>query len=339
MIFPKAIAENDVIGVTALSDGANKELDRIRFENGVKQLARRNYRVKFTNNVFTADSKGRSSDGRTRADEFHQLIKDDEVSMIISAKGGNFLVEMLEYLDCPLIGANPKWIQGYSDNTAILFPITTKLDIATVYAANFGDFGMEQWHDSVIANLEVLEGKLYKQSSYKFYEDGFYDRVTGLEGYQKDKEVVWRNLGGEETIEMKGRLIGGCLDVLLNIAGTKYDGAREYIEKYYKDGILWYLESFDLNAEELMMGLWRLKEMGWFRGSTGVVFGRPLMFSSFTDTDYAEAVWAMLGELDVPIILDADIGHKGPQLTMINGALATIISSGGKGELSYSALE
>ncbi len=126
MIFPKAIAKNDVIGVTALSDGADKELDQIRFDNGVKQLAKKNYHVKFTNNVFKADSKGRSSDGRIRADEFHQLIKDDEVSMIISAKGGNFLVEMLEYLDCSLIGAKPKWIQGYSDNTAILFPITTK---------------------------------------------------------------------------------------------------------------------------------------------------------------------------------------------------------------------
>lgn len=339
MIFPRFIKEKDTIGVTALSDGVSKEIDKIRFKHAQIQLGNKGYQVKFTDNVFFADDKGRSSTGIVRAKEFHELVLDKQISWIISAKGGNFLVEMLPYLDKNLIMDNPKWIQGYSDNTGILFAITTKCDIATVYGCNFGDFGMENWHDSVVTNLNILEGKENSQINFEAYEDGFFDRITGLEGYVADKQVEWRNLRNEDNIQVKGRLIGGCLDVLLNLVATKYDGALEFIEKYKEDKILWYFESFDLNAEELMMGLWHLKELGWFNHTSGIIFGRPLMFSTFTNTSYEEAIMTMLGDLEIPIILDADIGHKGPQLVMINGAIATIHSSMGKGKVIYQVFE
>ncbi|SHI58058.1 S66 family peptidase [Parasporobacterium paucivorans] len=335
MIFPKHIKPGDTIAVTALSNGLSKEEDKARFQNGKKKLGEKGYKVEFTENVFTADAKGRSSDGKTRAAQLDALLRREDVSCIFSAKGGDFLVEMLEFVDFDSVRVNPKWIQGYSDNTAILFPITTKLDIATAYGSNFGDFGMQDWDVSVRRNLEILEGKTRVQTSFEMYEDGFHDKETGLEGYRTDMPVLWRNLRGEESITMQGRLIGGCLDVLLTLAGTRYDGAVEYVHKYREDGIIWYLESFDLNSEALMMGLWRLREMGWFEHCRGIVFGRPLLFSTFTDTSYDEAVLTMLGSLDVPIIMDADIGHKGPQFVMINGAIARIFSAGGKGDMVY----
>ena len=93
------------------------------------------------------------------------------------------------------------------------------------------------------------------------------------------------------------------------------------------------IESFSLNAEELSLTLWRLKESGFFEGASGFVFGRPCMFKSFTGIDYKRAVLDVLGELDVPIILDACIGHRGPQFSIINGSIGTFRSSGGKGSL------
>lgn len=333
MIFPKWIKKGDTIGVTALSDGVSKDVDRIRFENGKDKLNKFGYEVIMTDNVFSADEKGRSSDGKTRAEQLDSLIKNKDVTAIISAKGGNYLVEMLKYTDFESIKANPKWIQGYSDNTGLLYAITTKLDIATIYGCNFGDFGMGDWHDSIFRNMEILEGNQDTQKSFEYYEDGFYDRITGMEGYVKDYPVLWRNLRNEEEIRVKGRLLGGCLDVLLTIVGTKYDGTLEFIEKYKDDKTLFYFETFDLNSEELMMGLWKLKELGWFKYTSGIIFGRPLIFSSFTNTSFDEAVITMLDELNVPIIMDADIGHKGPQFVMINGAVAEVMSSKGKGIL------
>ena len=43
----------------------------------------------------------------------------------------------------------------------------------------------------------------------------------------------------------------------------------------------------------------------------------------------------LMGELDVPVIFDADVGHKGPQFPMVMGAKATITSKDGKGAVKY----
>ena len=333
MIFPKWIREGDTIGVTALSDGVYKETDKIRFENGKKQLESRGFEVVMTPNVFMADEKGRSSIGGERATQLASLIKDENVTGIISAKGGNYLMEMLPYVDFDEILRNPKWIQGYSDNTSLIYYLTTKYDLATVYGCNFGDFGMEEWSRSVLGNIAVLKGEEKTQKSFEYFEDGFHDRITGLEGYYKDMPVCWKNLRGEEELKIKGRLIGGCLDVLLNITGTRYDGTLEFCEKYKNDGIVFYFETYDLNSEELMMGLWHLKELGWFKYASGFVFGRPLIFDSWTNTGFDEVVDMILGDLEIPIILDADIGHKGPQFVIINGAVGEFTSKNGKGEL------
>ncbi len=335
MIFPEFINEKDVIGVTALSNGCSKDTDIIRFENGKKQLEDLGYKVSFTDNVFTADEKGRSSSGRQRAMEFNNLIKDGNVKAIVSAKGGDYLCEMLEHVDFEAIRNNPKWIQGYSDNTGILFPISTKYDIATIYGNNFGDFGMKPWQACVKNALGVLKGETLIQNSFETFENDFHDYITGFEGYSADEKVCWKNARGEEKIEIKGRMIGGCLDVLLNLVGTKYEDALGFCERYKDDGIIWYLESFALGSEALMMGLWQLKTIGWFEHAKGIVFGRPMFYESFSETSYEEAVMTRLGDLNIPIILDADIGHKGPQFSIINGAIATIRSVGGKGSLEY----
>ena len=44
---------------------------------------------------------------------------------------------------------------------------------------------------------------------------------------------------------------------------------------------------------------------------------------------------SVLGDLNVPIIFDSDIGHKGPQFSVIMGAKAKVTSKNGKGVLEY----
>ncbi len=335
MIYPKWLEPGDMIGVTAPSGGCKKEVDKIRFENGKKTLGELGYPVVFTENTFMSDDYGRSTPGNVRGKQWNELVKMTDVKAIISAKGGDYLVEMLPFVDWECFKENPKWFQGYSDNTGLVHAITTKCDIASIYGSNFGEFGMGQWDRSVQNNFDILQGKLVVQESFDYYEDGYYDRVTGLEGYAKDKPVCWKNADGIKSQTLQGRLLGGCLDVLLNICGTKYDGTLGFIEKYKQDGILWYLESFDISAENLMMGMWHLKELGWFEHATGIIFGRPMMYHSFGDMPYEEAVKMMMSELELPMIFDADIGHKGPQFTMINGALAKVHCEEGKGTLEY----
>lgn len=340
MIYPNSLEKGFNIGVTATSSGYENEVDFKRLDNAIRNFEGLGYHVITTPNVRSFDVNGRSSDAPTRAKELSDLIKNPRIRAVIAASGGDFLMEMLPYVDYMEIKNNPKWIQGFSDTTGLTYTITTNLDIATIYSYNFGTFGMENWHRSLFDNLLLLEGNDIIQSSYNMYQDGYHERITGLEGFVLEKKVEWIDISPNKEIDngevnIQGRMLGGCLDVLLNLVGTRFDKTIDFIEKYKDDGILWFLESYNMSGESLVRGLWQLKEAGWFKYAAGFIFGRPAMYASDYDTSYEEAVYSALGELGLPIILDADIGHKPPQFSIINGALGTVKSNNKKGTIIF----
>lgn len=330
MIYPEFLKPKDIIAITAPSDGNRKETDFNRLNNGIRNLEAMGYQV-LEGALVRNSIKGRSGDGKARAEELAAFIKNKDVKWIVGAKGGDFLVEMLPYFDFDSIINRPVWYQGYSDNTGLTHTITTLCDIAAVYGGNFNDFGMKDWHSCLTNNLKIITGGDMVQHSFSLYEDGYYDQPTGLEGYVLTKPVAWKQVTGEEGVPVTGRLLGGCLDVLLNLCGTRFDRTASFAEKYREDGILWYLESFALNSDSLIRGLWQLKEAGWFQYAKGFVFGRPAFYEENYGIIYEEAVTSVLK--DIPIILEADIGHKAPSLTVINGSMGTFTCKDGKGSL------
>lgn len=321
MNIPDFIKKGDIIGVTAPSAGFTEEVDLRKLESAKLNLSEKGYEVIETENVRKCE-KGRSSKGKKRAEEFLLLIKNEEVKYILSTSGGDFLMEMLEYLDYELIKANPKWIQGYSDNTGLIYPITTICDMATVYSGNVGDYGMSLWHDGVKNNLKLLEGKNIEQKEFDLFENEYVKKVTGYEGYNLTDKVKYEFVSENKSENFTGRLLGGCLDVLIMLCGTKYDKTAEFVRKYKEDGIIWYLESFDLSSARIQCALWQLKEAGWFEGAKGFLFGRPCFFREEYETDFNEAVKTALDSLNLPIITGCDIGHRPPRITMINGLMA-----------------
>ena len=327
MNIPDFIKKGDIIGVTATSAGFTEEVDLRKLESAKLNLSEKGYEVIETGNVRKCE-KGRSSTGKKRAEEFLSLIKNEEVKYILSASGGDFLMEMLEYLDYELIKANPKWIQGYSDNTGLIYPITTICDMATVYSGNVGDYGMSLWHDGVKNNLKLLEGKNIEQKEFDLFENEYVKKVTGYEGYNLTDKVKYEFVSENKSENFTGRLLGGCLDVLIMLCGTKYDKTAEFVKKYKEEGIIWYLESFDLSSARLQCALWQLKEAGWFEGAKGFLFGRPCFFREEYETDFNEAVKTALDSLNLPIITGCDIGHRPPRITMINGLMAEISFDG-----------
>lgn len=335
MIYPKFLSEGSVIGVTAPSDGITDDFDLVRLSSASRNLSDRGFSVILTDNVRTSNNM-RSSSALKRAKELESLFLDDRVDLIISACGGEFLMEMIPYLNYDVIAKNPKWFQGYSDPTWITYTITTNLDIATVYSNNYKAFGMEKWHKSLSDNIDILEGRNVVQNSFDMYEGSKRKLVTGLEGYNLDSDVNLKIVTGEESVFMSGRMIGGCLDVIGDIFGTKYDKTISFISKYKDDGIIWYFESFSLSSENIIRLLWKLKDSGYFEYTKGIVFGRNCMYSSLFETSFEDTVISVLGDLGVPIVIDADIGHVGPRITVINGAIADIGCSNGKGNIRFS---
>ncbi len=335
MRIPKYIKPGDTIAVTATSCGITDELKQKRVANATEQLKSKGYNILVTENVYTSDRRGCSSPGKVRAEQFNNLLDNNAVSCIISAAGGDYLMEMLEFVDFEKMKSNPKWFQGFSDNTGLVYPIVTTCDIAAVYGCHVGDFGMMPWQQPVFNALGVLEGTVRLQKSFDYFESERHEYETGYEGYYPDAPVQWQNGRNEEKIEISGRLIGGCLDVISFLIGTRYDGTEQFVNKYAKDGIIWVLESFNMEDVVLITHLWQMKEKGYFKNAKGFVFGRPLMYNTWIEQPYKEAVMSILGDLDVPVIFDADIGHKGPQFSVIMGAMAKVTSESGKGMLEY----
>ena len=88
-----------------------------------------------------------------------------------------------------------------------------------------------------------------------------------------------------------------------------------------------------MNTSELLRTLWQMKNAGYFKNCNGIIFGRPLFIRNDYDIDFNQAVIDAIGDLNIPIICDADIGHVSPQLAMVNGAILKITSENGKGKV------
>lgn len=334
MIYPKFIKEQGTIGVTAPSRGITNELDLKRLESAIKNINEKGFNVIETENVRT-DNLGRSSSKEERAKQLESLFLDKEVDAIISASGGDFLMEMIPYLNYEVIKNNPKWFQGYSDPTWLTYTITTNLDIATIYSNNFKSFGMNPWHKSLETNIKILKGDLINQKSFEKYELYKKNQETGLEDYNLTEKVKWKIITGEKEVAIKGRMIGGCLDVINEIYGTNYDKTQEFLEKYQNDGIIWYLENYSLTSEDLTRVLWKLNDKGYFKYTKGIIFGRSLNYQSFYNLSFEETIKSSLKDLKVPIITEADFGHLSPRMTIINGAIAEIKAKNDQGEISF----
>lgn len=335
MKYPSFLKEKGVIGVTAPSDGVVDPIKLNRLENAILKFSELGYSVLETENVRMSE-KGISSDSKERAQQLEYLFEEPLVQAIICVGGGDFLLEMLSEINLEKIEEHPKWIQGYSDPTGILYLITTKLDIATIYGENFKTFGMEKWHPSLKNNLEILKGNIVTQSNFDFYEKEELPYVSGLEDYHLDTPVVWKSLSNKKKVSMKGRLIGGCLDLFVSMIGTRFDSTKDFIHRYQDDGIIWYFDNCELTSEGVIRAMWQLKEAGWFQGTKGILFGRSMTNSSYYDISFEEAISRSLQDLDIEVLWDLDIGHVKPSVTLINGAMVQINYEEGKGNINFS---
>lgn len=334
MIYPNFLKKGSVIGVPAPSNGAYEELDIKRYKNAKIKMEKMGYKVELSKNAFKSD-RCRSADAQTRAKELNEMFERKDINFIWCASGGEFLVEILPYVDFDKLVDNPKWIEGFSDPTGILFPLTTKYDIATIYGNNFKSFGAEEYDTSLVENLEIVKGNLLTQHSYEMYENERQEKVTGLEGYNLTQKVEWKLLDGK-TATIKGRMLAGCIDIISELAGTKYDGTNIFIEKYKNDGIIWCFDNCDLSKEELIRTLWKFNELGYFKYTKGIIFGRCGNDNSYLGYDMLECVKdSIISKLNIPIIYDADISHKGPSMTIINGSISTVEYKDGKGKISF----
>lgn len=317
MNYPVKLVNNR-IGVTALSSGIGNYVDD--YKKSIKNLEKYGFNIVETDDVYdTSDGFGK---GISKAKELESLVLNDDIELIMCASGGDFLYEVLPYIDFSLISKCNKWFMGNSDPTSLLYVITTMLDKATIYGFNACSF--DEINEANLRAIEIMKGNLIEQNSFSSYEV-----IKDSGNY--DGKVYWEALNGDFSI--KGRLLGGCIDSLRYIIGTEFDYTERFIDKYKDDGIIWYFDNFALKSEDFYLTLLQMKNANWFKYVKGVIVGRVLFPGGFTDITYQEALKQVFP--DIPIVFNADIGHVSPRFTLINGAYCSVECSEGKGKMNF----
>lgn len=334
MRYPKPLQQGGTIGFVAPSFGCSIEPYKSAFNNAQKKFTEQEYQLQLGPNCYEGKGIGISNTPELCGRELTESYCGKENDAIISCGGGELMCEILDHVDFDKIReAEPKWYTGYSDNTNFTFLLTTLCDVASVYGPCAGTYGMEPWHPSVQDAFDLMTGKKNTVSGYDGWEkESLKDAEHPLAPYNiTEKRVlkVFDPTTGEITengnADISGRLIGGCLDCLDNLVGTKYDKVKEFAEKYKDEGILWLLEACDLNVMSIRRAVWQLEHSGWFKYTKGFLIGRPLcMGQEMMGLDHYTAVTGVLSKYNVPIILDADVGHFAPMMPLICGSLANI---------------
>ena len=261
--------------------------------------------------------------------ELMKFYLDPACDCLLSCGGGELMCEILEYLDFPaLAAAKPKWYMGYSDNTHFTHLLATLCDTASVYGPCAPAFGMEPWHPSLQDAFDLLCGRKNRVEGYPLWEkESLKNEENPLAPYHVTEPRILTKVP-DCDLSFSGRLRGGCMGCLINMAGTRFDKTAAFAEKYREDGIVWFLEACDLNVFSIRRAMWQLEQAGWFSHVSGFLIGRPLNGQEMMGLDARHAVLEVALRHNVPVVMDVDLGHLPPMMPLIVGSLARVLCVG-----------
>ncbi|MCR5023211.1 MAG: LD-carboxypeptidase [Lachnospiraceae bacterium] len=352
---PEYIKSGDNIGITAPSFGPSSEPYYSMYVIAKKKLEERGYRITEGDTLFKNDGIGINTDPEVAGGELMDFYKRDDIDAIISAGGGELMCETISHVDFEALkNEKPKWFIGYSDNTNFVFPLVTISRVQGIYGPCISGFA-KKWELPEEDAIALLEGTKNEFTGYERFVDPAKEEKPEEEPdystynfdipYDYNSDKVLKNLvsvcgkakeaPSDTEIQMEGILLGGCLDVLANMVGTRFDKVKEF-KKEYKN-IIWVLEACDLTPLSYRRAMWNLREAGWFDDAAGFIIGRPITAfgQEMMGADQYNAVTDIIGGIGAPIVMDADIGHIDPMIPVVMGAEAKVTVKGNDLKIRY----
>ena len=345
---PESIKSGDTIGITAPAFGAAIEPYIFLIDIAEEKIKNRGYNIIEGKTARMGDGLGISTDPKVTAAELMEFYKRDDIDAIISAGGGELMVETISNVDFDVIkNAKPKWFVGYSDNTSFLLPLVTIAHTCGIYGPCISGYAKE-WEGTENDAFALLEGS---KKVFKGY-DKFVKPKEEKEEIDYSKPFTYNcdtkkvltiydcsSKKAEKTgekVSMQGVLLGGCIDVMANMIGTRFDKVAEFV-KSCDDGILWVIENCELSPMSYRRAIWNMKEAGWFENTKGFIVGRATgcFEGDLMGVDKYNALTDLLQEYGVPIIFDADIGHIDPMLPVVMGAKTKVSADVDNLEIEY----
>ena len=330
MLYPTPLKGGDKIAVTAPSAGvAGHAAARIAF--CVSWLRDAGYDVIVGDCM---DGSGiTSGSASARAAELTRMLCDPSIRAVVPPWGGDMAIDLLGLLDWDaLAAAEPTWLVGFSDLSTILLPLTTRLGWATLHGDNLADTpytppaGLLRWLD-----IASGPGPHRQRDSGVVLDFQDFETAPQATQWKPVREGAW-SLHGAESLGVSGRLIGGCIETLCNLAGTPYGNVAAFGRQHADDGLIVYLEASGDEAATICRNLHGIRLAGWFDNARAILIGRTTAPDNPQMTQ-REAVLDALAPLGLPLVFDVEIGHVPPHLPLVNGAMATVTFDGDRHEI------
>ncbi|MCX5397276.1 S66 peptidase family protein [Streptomyces sp. NBC_00102] len=337
--YPRPLRPGDRVAVTSPSSGVPERL-RGRFDAAVRVVEDRGYEVVV--GACMDGSRHVSAPAGERAAEFEAFLTDPGIRAVVPPWGGETAIDVVPLIDWEKVAAaEPTWVVGYSDITTLITPLTLLSGTATVHGSNLMDTPYRT-PDGLLSWLDVVEsetGSRFTQSSPGRYRSAGWDDWTGKPGNDDlglDTDGRWTRLdGGTGDVDVTGRLVGGCVETLANLAGSRYLDVRAFARDHAPEGLVVYVEACEDNAFTICRNLHGLRINGFFDHANAVLVGRTSAPDDATMTQH-EAVVDALGMLGVPIVADVECGHVSPRMPFVNGALTRVVHMSGRSDVIQS---
>jgi muramoyltetrapeptide carboxypeptidase len=281
IVKPKALKRGDTIGIVASASNIKQDL----LEQGCRELESLGFKTYFRPDIASS-FRYFSGPHERRIGEFVEMLKSPDIDAIFCARGGYGSGHLIPRLDRDLVRSNAKIVNGSSDITVLLNWIER--------------CGVVSFHGPMVATA-IREG------------EAGYDRTTLLDLLQ-EKGLVRFPTEGTTILRpgiAEGRLIGGCLSLVVATLGTRHE-----IET--RDGIL-VLEDLDTKPYQIDRMITHLKHAGKFEGVHGVVFGEMLNCAQHPDQGYTlqEVLLDLLSEFKFPVLYGFATGHTSRPNVMV----------------------
>jgi muramoyltetrapeptide carboxypeptidase LdcA involved in peptidoglycan recycling len=331
MIKPPKLRPGDKVATVSLSWGGPGTFPH-RYEAGKQQL-QDEFGLQVVEMAHALRDAGWLADHpEARARDLMTAFADPSIKAIISTIGGEDSIRLLPYLDLELVRSNPKVFLGYSDTT-ISHMVCLKAGLVSFYGpsimAGFGENGglfpymVESVRKTLFSSSPI--GEIEPNSSGWTVEILDWAEPANQSRHRKLNACQgWKFLQGEGV--RRGRLIGGCFEVLDWLRGTDYWPAPAV----WQDAILFLETSEEApSPTAVMRGIRSYAAMGILKELSGILFGRPggeVPPEQFEEYDQAilQIVAREEGLTDLPVVSGMDFGHTDPMFLLPYGVQAEI---------------
>jgi len=310
MSYIEKLKPGDSIGIFSPSAPITYSCPK-RFERAKQYLQNKGFKI-IEGNLTGKQDFYRSGSIKERADELNNLIRNPDVKCIMSTIGGMNSNSILPYIDYEAFRRDPKIIIGYSDVTAILLAIYAQTGISTYYGpalvASFGELSpFVDYTYKYFQEITMDKTKIpYVFETPKYWTDEY----ISWETQDRSKEKRENELITVYEGTVRGRVIGGNLNTIQGIWGSKY-------MPEIKEGDILFIEDCLKDAATIERSFSLLKVNGVFDKISGIILGKHELFDDLkTGRKPYEILLEVLGDKKLPFIAEFDCCHTHPIMTL-----------------------